>query len=89
MDLNFDGLIDIIQLHTSTGFTVWTNKGNNVWQKGVYQNPDEDYFEEFTALDNDWDGTKELFLSSEDDRSDPRAIFRFARAIRRCLLSSQ
>lgn len=67
-DLNFDGLQDIIQIHPSTtnGFTIWTNKGNNVWQKGVYQNPDNDYFEEFVAFDYDWDGTKELLFSSAD-----------------------
>jgi len=68
MDLNFDGKIDVIQLKESWygGFTVWTNKGNNTWQKGVYQNLDEEYYQVFTAFDYDLDGTKELFFSSPD-----------------------
>jgi hypothetical protein len=67
-DLNFDGLLDIIQLHPSNidGFTIWRNKGNNIWQKGVYQNSDNEYFQVLTAFDYDWDGTNELFLSSNE-----------------------
>jgi hypothetical protein len=69
IDLNFDGLIDVIQMRESWqggGFTVWTNKGNNIWDQGVYQNLDEDFFQVFCAFDFDWDGTKELFFSSPD-----------------------
>ncbi len=68
IDLNFDGLLDIVQLHPkyTDGFTYWLNKGNDVWQKGVYQNSDQDYFGVITAFDYDWDGTKELFLGSTD-----------------------